>query len=78
MSAEGNDTAPLHGARIRKIPLVVKDYNQIKFASDVIVWSDKIVTVMIETDKVLAFWYFFIRSYARYSQASQLIYTVSF
>lgn len=33
MSAEGNDTAPLHN---RKIPIVANDYDQIKFASDVI------------------------------------------
>ena len=36
MSAESNDTAPLCDAGIRKIPTVAKDYNQIKFASDVI------------------------------------------
>lgn len=64
MSAGGNDTAPLHVARIRKIPIVVKDYNQIKFASDTIGWSDMIVAVTMQVDKVLAFWYFFIRSYA--------------
>lgn len=64
MSAGGNDTAPLRDARIRKIPIVVKDYNQIRFASDAIVSSDMIVAVTMQTDKVLAFWCFFIRSYA--------------
>ncbi len=53
MSAESNDTAPLHSACIRKISIVVKDYNQIKLASNVIVLSDMIVTGMMQTDEAL-------------------------
>lgn len=76
MSAESNDTAPLHSARTRKIPTVVKDYNQIKFASNAIVWSDVIVTGMIQTDEVLTIPYKELCYNVTYSQASHFIYTV--
>lgn len=58
MSGEGNDTVALPGTNTRIIPIAVKDYNRMKSKSDMI------VTAVMETSKVLAFWYFVIRSYA--------------
>jgi len=52
MSAEGNDNPPLPNTNRRRISIAVKYHNRIKFASDVIVWSDTIVTAMIQEESI--------------------------